>query len=215
MDKIRWQSHPATDTIDLIDEGTRAADAKDQPKPGITHCGMAVDSNNRPYVVYVRHTPDPGRIFLITPDGNGNWDQRPLQQAVQQHWPGQAAVTCSVSMTGDDRLCLMLTLAPLEHPEANWSPGIHGRPAFWLRSFPNIQRVVWLESHDGGKSFDAPNVIAHNPNRGTLLPTLERPTGFNRVADGKRPPLLYFEGLSRYREQGEIIQNDVFFVQPN
>ena len=49
---------------------------------------------------------------------------------------------------------------------------------------------------------------------GTLLPTQERPTGFNGGPAGKRPPLLYFEGLSRYRKPGEIIQNDVYFVQP-
>ena len=203
-----------TDTIDLIDEGIRAREATDQPKAGIFHCGIAVDSKNSPYIVYVRHTPDPGRIFLVTPDGDGGWEHRPLQKAVEQHWPGQAAVGCNVSMTSNDVLCLMLTLAPLEHPDANWNPGIHGRPEFWLRDYPNIQRLVWLQSRDGGQTFTPRDIVAHDPDRGTLLPTMERPTGFNGVAAGKLPPFLYFEGLSRYRKPGEIIQNKVYFMQP-
>jgi hypothetical protein len=203
-----------TDTIDLIDEGIRARDATDQPKPGIRHCGMAVDAQNRPFIVYVRHTPDPGRIFLVTPDGDGGWEHRPLCQAVAQRWPGLVAVDCNVSMTRGDVLCLMLTLAPLEHPKANWSPGIYGRPAFWLRDFPNIQRIVWLGSRDGGRTFESKDIIPHDPGRGTLLPTQEKPTGFNGIDAGKFPLLLYFEGLSRYRKPGEVIQNDVYFVQP-
>jgi hypothetical protein len=203
-----------TDTIDLIDEGTRARDATDQPKPGIRHCGIAVDSKNRPLIVYVRHTPDPGRIFLVTPDSNEGWEHRPLQQAIDGRWPGLAVIGCNVSMTHDDVLCLMLTLAPQEHPKANWSPGIYGRPAFWLRDFPHIQRLLRLESRDGGRTFTSRDLIPHDPGRGTLLPTQERPTGFHGVPAGKLPPLLYFEGLSRYRKPGEIIQNDVYYVQP-
>jgi len=203
-----------TDSIDLIDEGIRAADATDKPKPGIQHCGIAVDSKNRPYVVYVRHTPTPGQISLKIPDGRGGWENRPLREAVEKRWPGKVAIGCNVSMTRDDVICLMLTLAPLEHPKANWSPGIWGRPAFWLRDYPNIHQIVWLESRDGGRTFTSRDIIPHDPDRGTLLPTLERPTGFNGPPAGELPSLLYFEGLSRYRKPGELIQNDVFFVQP-
>ncbi|MEE3369826.1 MAG: hypothetical protein VX346_10825, partial [Planctomycetota bacterium] len=66
----------------------------------------------------------------------------------------------------------------------------------------------------GGRTFTSREIIDHNPDRGTLVPTLEQPTGFNDAASGKLPPLLYFEGLSRYREPGEIIQNKVYYVQP-
>ena len=203
-----------TESIDLIDEGIRDADATDKPKPGIRHCGIAVDSQNRPHVVYVRHTPEAGRIFLVTPDDNGGWERRPLQEAIQRRWPGLAAIDGDMSISRDDVLCLMLTLAPLKHPKANWSPGIYGRPSFWLRDYPNIQQLVWLESRDGGRTFNSRDIVTHDPDRGTLLPTLESPTGFNGVATGQLPPLLYFEGLSRYRKPGEIIQNNVYFLQP-
>ena len=206
---------PATsDTLDLIDSGERARDANDQPKPGIQHMGIGVDSQDRPYVVYVRHTPKPGNIQLVSPDERGGWEKRPLREAVEKHWPGMVAIDGRVSMTRDDVLCLILTLAPLDHPNANWNPGIHGRPEFWLRTEPNIQRLVWLESRDGGRTFTTRDVVPHKLDRGTLLPTLERPTGFHGPPAGELPPLLYFEGLRRYRHPGELIQNDVFFVQP-
>ena len=41
-----------------------------------------------------------------------------------------------------------------------------------------------------------------------------RGIALNGAAAGKLPPLLYFEGLSRYRKPGEIIHNDVYYVQP-
>lgn len=203
-----------TDTLDLIEFGERARTANDQPKPGIRHFGLAVDSQNRPYVVYVRHTPEPGGIAMVTPDGKGGWERRPLRKAIAERWPELVAVNCNVSMTRDDVICLTLTLAPLKHPNANWNPGIFGRPAFWLGEEPNIHRIVWLESRDGGKTFSSREVIPHQPDKGTLGPTMERPTGFHGPPAGKLPPLLYFEGLSRYRKPGELIQNDLFFVQP-
>lgn len=203
-----------TDTLDLIEFGERARNAHDQPKPGIQHMGIAVDSKNRPYVVYVRHTPEPGGIEMVTPDARGGWTKRPLREAVAKNWPGMVAIDGRVSMTRDDVICLILTLAPRKHPNANWNPGIHGRPEFWLREEPNIQRLVWLESRDGGQTFASRDVIPHFPNLGTLLPTLERPTGFHGPPSGELPALLYFEGLRRYRNPGELIQNEVFYVQP-
>ena len=203
-----------TDTLSLIDSGERTRDAKDQPKPGIQHIGIAVDSQNRPYVVYVRHTPKPGGIEMVTPDKRGVWAKRPLRQAISKFWPGMVAFNGRVSMTGDDVICLILTLVPLEHPKANWNPGIYGRPAHWAWGEPDIHRLVWLESRDGGRTFITRDLIHHETDRGTMLPTLEQSVGFHSPPDGGLPALLYFEGLSRYRKRGELIQNRVFFVQP-
>ena len=203
-----------SDTLGLIDFGERARDARDKPKPGIQHMGVAVDSQDRPYVVYVRHAPNPGAIEMVTPDDRGGWKKRPLREAVAKSWPGMVAFDGRVSMTRDDVICLILTLAPLKHPNANWNPGIHGRPEFWLRVEPNIQRLVWLESRDGGRTFTTRDIIPHKPDRGTLLPTLKRPTGFHGPPADELPALLYFEGLKRYRKPNELIQNDVFYLKP-
>lgn len=199
---------PATaKTIDMIAEAESA-----NPQPGIQHCGMAVDSKNRPYLVYVRHTPKPGQSFLVTPDEQGKWQRRPLQAVIEKNWPGLGALGYQVSMTDDNVLCLVGTLVPIDHPKANWSPGQYGLPPFWTRSFPEIQRIVWLESGDGGKTFSVRPVVPHEADKGTLVPSIERPTGFNHIAAGRRPTFLYFVGLSRYTKKNEVIDNKVYWV---
>ena len=201
-----------TGTIDLLEEGERAPEATGRPKPGIQHCGIAVDSRNRPHVVYVRHTPQPMRALLKVADSKGNWHERPLDRAIAENWPGWGMTRCRVSMTENDLLCLLITLAPREHPDANWNPGKWCRPAFWLREYPKIKRIAWLESADGGRTFTAREVVPHDPEVGTLLPTLEIPTGHNRIPAGRRPAVMYFEGLSRYTKPGEVIDNKVYFL---
>ncbi len=206
------QTPSTTETIDLLEEGERDAEDVDLPKPGIQHCGLAVDSMNRPYVVYVRHTPDPMRAYLKSPGTDGRWTEHPLGEAIQDNWPEWGFLGCRVSMTDEDVLCLLITLVPREHPEANWSPGIWGRPAFWLRDYPYIHRIVWLESRDSGQTFTPRAIVPHLLEEGTLLPHLEQPTGFNRIK-GRLPGFLYIEGLSRYTEEGEVIDNKVYFSE--
>jgi len=198
-----------TTTIDLLEEGE-----SDNPKPGIGHGGVAVDSQDRPYVVYVRHTPEPCAAHLKTCNANGDWRELPLKAFIDKQWPGWGMTGGHPVMTADDVLCIVATIVPVEHPNANWDPGLHGLPAFWLRSRPNLARVVWIESRDGGKTFVSRDVIPYAEDRGALMPTLERPTGFNVIEAGRLPSLLYFVGESRYTRAGETLDNDVFLVQP-
>jgi len=212
-----------TETIDRIDEGSRAAEAYDKPKPGILHQGLAVDSSDRPYVVYIRHTPDPGRVLLCTPDGRGAWRQLPLQAALDKHYPGMGAIECEVSITEDNLLVFVCVLVPLDHPGANWNPGIGGSPSCWTRDFPQIQQIVWLESADGGRSYSTRRVAPEPPTltktlpndekTGTLVPTLERPTGFNKISP-HGPSLMYSIGLFRSSNKGEVIDDDVVWLRP-
>jgi hypothetical protein len=41
---------------------------------------------------------------------------------------------------------------------------------------------------------------------------VERPTGFNHIPADRVPPFIYFDGTSRYRKEGEIIQNNVYLI---
>lgn len=212
-----------TETVDMIAEGSRDPKALDKPKPAIKFQGLAVDSSNRPYLVYIRHTPDPGRAFLCTPDGKGAWRQLPLQAALDKHYPGMAAIECEVSITEENLLVFVFILVPIDYPAANWRPGLGGLPHYWTRDHPQAQRIAWLESSDGGHSWRTRRVapefqaltkkLPNDEKPGTLMPTLERPTGFNQISPFG-PSLLYSIGLFRNTKKDEVIDDDVVWLRP-
>ena len=201
-------SLPATtDNLDVLDVAE-----SNNPKPGIQHCGLAVDSQDRPYVGYVRHTPQPGGAHLLTTDAHGRWQPLPLRDAIDKAFPGWVATLFKPVMTGDDALCILAMLAPLEHPAANWNPGVFGRPAFWLREYEHIQRLVWLESSDLGQTFTAREAVPYDGGRGQVLPSIERPNGPHAIV-GRRPSFIYTLGESRYAAEGETINNELYWVR--
>ena len=197
--------------IDLL-----AIGESEHPKPGIKLGGIAVDSCGSPSVIFISHSPNPGRAFMATTDGSGGWEERPLTEAIEERWPGYGVVDCVVSMTEDDVLCLMPTLVPIDHPEAQWTPRneppYYGRPEAWVGRFPEITRIGWLESHDGGHSFAVRDVVPREEGAATLLPNIERPTGFNHIPAGSLPSFLYFVGESRYPRDDEVISNTIYWV---
>lgn len=211
-----WQrrdGHPVTlpatpRTLDLLIE----AEGK-YPKAGITHGGIAVNSGDTPFVAFTRHNPNPGEVLLYTLDESRQWMPLPgLQEAVQNTWPGFGLLSVRISMTEDDLLCAVGTLIPLEHEKANWNPGIHGLPTYWLRAFQDLHRTVWLESSDGGQSFTSVDLVPKpEVGQGQHMPSIERTEGGNSISTG-RPRFLYTEGDSDYPEDGETVQNAVYLV---
>ena len=197
-------------TLELMEEKV-----SDQPKPGLNHGGIAVDSRDRVYLAYTRHVPHPGEGLLWARSGAGDWERLPLAEAIGQHWPGFGVTTLRLSMTEDDRLCILGERVPLDHPEANWSPGERGRPAFWLRKHPELHRMIYMETADGGKTFVCRD-LAPEPKAGAgqHLPTVERRDGANAIEGGRLPGVLYFEGVFDYPPDGTTVDNDVYFVQP-
>jgi hypothetical protein len=199
----------SSDSVDLLAEGE-----SEFPKPGIDHCGLAIDSKNRPYVGYVRHIPDPCTAYLKT-FSDGAWRDLPLGPAIASAWPGHGPTRFKPVFTADDRMCILLEIVPLDHPNANWNPGIHGLPAFWLRDFPELAHLVWLESTDYGESFTPHQPIIDVPDKGQLLPSIERRNGACPIPAGTRPSFLYTLGDWRYADKGETIDNDLYWVQVN
>ena len=200
---------PATsDTVDLLAEAE-----SNNPKPGIQHCGLAVDSRNRPYLAYVRHTPAPCQAFLMTADGGGEWRRLSLGGVIAEQWPGWGLLGFKPVMTDGEVLCMLANLVPLEHPGASWNPGVFGRPAFWLRDYRELHRIVWLESTDCGQTFTAREVLKYDPNGGQVMPSIERANGPNRLPSGTRPSFIYTLGEDRYAEEGETIDNELWWVQ--
>jgi hypothetical protein len=228
---------PATsETMDVL-----AAGESLNAKPGIRNLGaMVVDSTGRPYVVYLHYNMEPpGQTFMVTPDANGNWQHLPLQEAIQKNWPGYAAVDCrsGMTITEDDVICIVIGIQPREHPVAENERAFWGKPydyaadvystneenarlsfesaGIWAREKPGVGKVVWLETRDGGRTFTAREPLKTEPGLTTNQPSLEMPTGFNRIPAGSYPGMLYFTGLSRNanEEENEVIDNDVYYVQ--
>jgi len=190
------------------------------PKPGIRNDGtIVVDSKGHPYVLYYRNTPkNPGQSFLARHDGV-KWRQLPLQEAMEKHFPGWAIIDsrAGLSITEDDVLCMTLILAPIKHPQAAWGgkplAKYFHEPAYWANYFPTIKRIVWLESRDGGKTFATRRIAKPDPKRGEVLPSLERSTGFNRIAAGSYPGLLYVSTNTFLKwNENKLIDNDVVWL---
>ena len=226
---------PATSkTMDVL-----AWDESLYPKPGIRNLGaLVVDSTGKPYVVYLRYNMEPpGQAFLVTPDERGEWQHLPLQEAVEEHWPGYAVVDCrsGMTITEGDVICIVLGIQPREHPVAEKERALWGKPydyaadvystneenarlgaesaRLWAKENPGVTKVAWLETRDGGRTFTARSPL--NPEPGMIVnqPSLEMPTGFNRISAGSYPAFLYFTGLARNAAPDEVIDNNVYYVQ--
>ena len=194
------------------------AGEESDPKPGIRKTGaIVVDSKGNPYVLYYLNTPEkPGQRFLATTDSAGNWRQLPLQAALDRHFPGWAIVDCRAgfTITANDRLCMALSLVPINHPKADWTgrrAGHSNEPAYWQNFYPNVKRIRWLESNGGGQTFTTKPLLEDDPEVAQLQQSIEMPTGFNKISAGSYPGLIYHTGVSSNRE-GKLIDNDVFFV---
>ena len=206
----------AEETMDVLVAGESM-----DPKPGIRGGEVVVDSTGNPYVWYYRTTPEkPGQVFLATADADGKWRQLPMQAAMDLYYPGWAVVggTSGFTITEDDRLCMAGTVAPILHHLAHWDgkpKATHSNePAYWQNFHPELKKVVWLESSDGGETFTAKTVIEKKPEIAHLQQSIERSTGFNRIPAGSYPGLIYHTGVSMNRD-GRVVDNDVFFVDPS
>ncbi|NQZ67406.1 MAG: hypothetical protein HRT89_04995 [Lentisphaeria bacterium] len=132
-------------------------------------------------------------------------------------------------------ICIVLGIQPREHPVAEQERALWGKPyeyaaevystneanarlgvesaTLWARENLGVIKVAWLESRDGGKTFTARSPINPDPGVTANQPSIEMPTGFNRIPAGSYPGLIYCTGLARNAEEGEVIDNDVFYVQ--
>ncbi len=152
-------------------------------------------------------------------------------------WPGHAIVDCrsGMTITEDDVICIVLGIQPREHPVAKKERELWGKPydyaadvystneenarlsaesaRLWARENPGVKKVAWLETQDGGRTFTARSPL--NPEPGTIAnqPSLEMPTGFNRIPAGSYPGMLYFAGKFHNADEGEVVDNNVYYVQ--
>jgi hypothetical protein len=213
-DGTAWQKADGTpialparpEQLDVLVRSTGERHEKISPPVHLAQGCIAVDSIGTPHVLYVNHQNQPGELIHAFIEG-GTWQQVPVD-ALENAFPEMRVTSCRGALTigGDDTLFALLELLPLGK---GW---LDGKPTREMNfGEESVRRLVWLISHDRGESFEAESVIEP----GTMFneANVERPTGMNIIPGGTTPSFIYFDGKRRYREEGELIQNNVWFVR--
>ncbi len=178
------------------------------PPPEVLAQGCIVaDPKGVPHVLFISHLDEPGQLLHAWPDAEGRWHRRPIE-AAKRPFPEHRPTGCRGALTVDaaGNIHALLELQPL-------GKGWHeGKPTRGMNWNAKAKRLIWLTRPDGAQEWRARPALP----AGTVFnqANVERPTGVNLPAAGRRPPFVYFDGTSRYRKKGEIIQNHVYVVRP-
>jgi len=165
-------------------------------------CGsIAVDAAGTPHVLYSESARQPSEAWIATPDKSGQWRKRPLLADVTRTLPDWCvSMTGGMTFGAGGWIFVVLEAVPFK-------PGTDTRPAGWGDT---RKEIVWLESTDGGKHFTATMASTPDPTCTHWLPSLERPTGHNRVSV---PGLIYTAG-GPGKKNTDILSNGVWWVGP-
>jgi hypothetical protein len=186
----------------------RAPQDRPLPPPVVLAQGnIAVDADDRPHILYISHLEEAGQVIHATTDKTGHWQQRVISELVNAH-PNHRPIGCRGAMSIDSAGNLYALLEIVPYPEG-WQKE---RPMREMKFAAAGKRLVWLVSRDGGEHFEVSPALGENAEFNQ--PNAERPHGFNQLPAGSFPPFIYFDGESRYRKKGEVLQNNVYLVRP-
>jgi hypothetical protein len=185
---------PATpDTVTVIASGG------DKKAPGLRCGAIAVDGAGSPAILYSSTAELPGQAWIATPQASGSWRKRPLLPEIAQGWPGWSlTMPGGITVGAAGRVYVVLTMVKLQANDAE---------SVWGHS---TSEVLWLESADGGATFEPTLLSTPNPACPHWLPNIERPTGHNKV---ERPGVIYTAG-TRGENNRQILSNRVYWATP-
>ena len=122
----------------------------------------------------------------------------PLRQFLPGAWSDWGVTTPGgMTFSQNGRLYVVLTMI---RPSSLVDRDIWGNPS---------SEIVLFESNDNGRSFTSRVLTTPDPARPRWLPSLERPTGHNRVE--AVPGLLYTDG-GRGENNLQILANNVYWM---
>lgn len=185
---------PATaDTVSII------AQARDREGYGFQCGSIAVDSRGAPVVLYSEHDQLPAQASIACRDESGAWRRQPLLPALPREYADSGwglSMPGGVTVGADGRMFVALALT---------KPADADDKSAWAH---RLSGIVAFESRDHGATLTAR--VAAEPASGAprWLPSLERPTGHNRV---EFPGLIYTEGPSG-SSGGAVLSNKVWFT---
>jgi hypothetical protein len=165
--------------------------------------GLAVDSKGRPYIYFTENKDGIGKPRLATSDPGGGWRDLPLADAVKARWPDYQVLGARGHFTiaSSDVFHVMVEFSAVP-PKGRKTD-----------RFDRTIGVGLLTSRDGGKTFEARELLGLDSKRRFSQASLERQTGHNDL--GQRfPGVIVTDGLQRYPEKGEVINNKVYWLQP-
>jgi hypothetical protein len=194
--------------MDVIARDVAEERHEKMPPPVILAQGnIVLDLQQRPHVLYVDHRQGPGQIMHASSDSGGEWMRKPLL-ALNEAFPQHRPTGCRGALTvrQDGAIFALLELYPLGD---GWQNGLPTRALGFGENLD--KRLAWLISPDDGGAWTAREALEVTDFN---QPNVERPTGGNELLDDGVPPFIYFDGASRYPEDGESIQNNVYFVTP-
>ena len=150
---------------------------------------LAIDGEGRPHVMYRSLSNWPSDILLGTLADDGEWRTRPLTVSSSDLQATSIAHSGSITFTsaGDMRAALTYLRLDIEDPITFWGHPSHG--------------VAWLAD---GELKCAEKRVEDVP---SWLPSIERPTGHNRV---DRPAWIHTVGV-RGDGLSDVLTNRVVF----
>lgn len=194
--------------MDVIARDVAEKRHEKMPPPVILAQGnIVLDQQDRPHVLYVDHRQGPGQVMHAWADAAGEWTREPIR-ALGERFPGHRPTGCrgALSVREDGAMFALLELYPLGE---GWKDGLPSRAMGFGEDLD--KRLAWLISPDGGGIWTARKALAVTDFN---QPNVERPIGGNQIPANRLPPFIYFDGASRYPEDGETIQNNVYLVTP-
>ena len=193
--------------LDILALTTEEKRHEAMPPPEVLAQGCIVtDPEAVPHVLYVSHLEEPGQLLHAWPDAHGAWQHHPVE-AARQFFPDHRATACRGALTTDEggNIYALLGLYPLGD---GWQ---EGKPTRGMQWDAQSKRLIWLSSNDRGVTWQARLALPE----GAVFneANVERTTGVNVPAAGQFPSFTYFDGTSRYPEEGEVIQNKVHLAR--
>ena len=165
------------------------------PRPELSNGGIVIDSQGRPYVLYLSHSERPGQLVCATVDEAGLWQRRTIR-VQEETWPDMRVTECRATIRNDDAICALVTMTPLDDA---WKDGKPTR-AMHMNERTD-QRLAWLVSSDAGETFAIHGLL--EPGAAFNCPSVEKPAGANIIPAERLPGVLYFDGSKGYPGGGD------------
>lgn len=213
-----------TDVIALSNEKRQAA----KGKPVLRLGGIVIDRDGKPIVLFTGRDQAFSRAHLVTPahapGADDKWSELGLLDALRKHAPNSHATAqaAGLALSADGRLLVLLSVratkgtpGPATAPAASATEKT-GTPAPAAAesesdgddSDPNLGYVL-AQSADHGTTWSFTPAIPQAHNAQAFALSIERLSGYNQLPNAADTRFIYTHGLARYRQPGEVIQNQV------